>query len=38
MYNLGTPAGVSGVRHGDIIKANLSDLVSFKFPVIEIGK
>jgi acylpyruvate hydrolase len=34
----GTPAGVSGVRHGDIIEANLNDLVKIKFPVIELGK
>ena len=34
----GTPEGVSGVRHGDVIEANLNDLVSIKFPVIEIGK
>jgi acylpyruvate hydrolase len=34
----GTPAGVSGVKHGDVIKASLNDLVAIKFPVIEIGK
>lgn len=34
----GTPAGVGPVRHGDLIEANLSDLVRIKYPVIEIGK
>lgn len=34
----GTPAGVSGVKHGDVIDANLNDLAKIKFPVIEIGK
>lgn len=37
----GTPSGVSGVRHGDLIEASLGhneELVRIKFPVIEIGK
>lgn len=34
----GTPSGVSGVRHGDLIEANLNNLVRIKFPVVEIGK
>lgn len=34
----GTPSGVSGVRHGDLIEANLNNLVQIKFPVVEIGK
>ena len=32
----GTPSGVSPVRHGDVIEANLSDLVKIKFPVVEL--
>ena len=31
----GTPSGVSAVKHGDVIEANLEDLVKIKFPVIE---
>ena len=38
----GTPAGVSGVKHGDIIDASLSDsngqiIEQIKFPVIELN-
>lgn len=32
----GTPSGVSGVKHGDVIEAKLNDLVQIKFPVIEL--
>ena len=34
----GTPGGVSQVVHGDVIEAFLDDLVSIKFPVIDIHK
>lgn len=34
----GTPAGVSGVRHGDLIEANLNDLAKIKYSVIELGQ
>ncbi len=34
----GTPSGVSGVKHGDVIEAKLSDLTEIKFPVIELGQ
>ena len=32
----GTPSGVSSVRHGDVIEANLSDLVKIKYSVVEL--
>lgn len=32
----GTPAGVSGVKGGDIIEANLNDLAKIKFPVVQL--
>jgi acylpyruvate hydrolase len=33
----GTPAGVSGVRHGDVIEAELGDnLARIKYPVVEL--
>lgn len=31
----GTPSGVSAVKHGDVIEAQLDDLAKIKFPVIE---
>jgi acylpyruvate hydrolase len=31
----GTPKGVSGVRDGDVIEAELNDLVKIKFPVVD---
>ncbi len=32
----GTPSGVSPVKHGDIIEANLNDLAKIKFSVVEL--
>lgn len=34
----GTPSGVSGVKHGDVIEANLDNLAQIRYPVVEIGK
>ena len=34
----GTPSGVSGVKHGDVIEAKLNDLVQIKFPVVELSE
>ena len=31
----GTPAGVSSVRHGDVIEASMDDLVKIKFDVVD---
>jgi acylpyruvate hydrolase len=33
----GTPAGVSGVKHGDVIEASLDDLAHIKFQVVEVN-
>jgi len=32
----GTPAGVSAVKHGDVMTASLNDLTKIEFPVIEL--
>lgn len=32
----GTPSGVSGVKHGDVIEAELDQLAKIKFPVVEL--
>lgn len=34
----GTPAGVSRVKHGDVMKGSLNDLANFEFPVIDLDK
>ncbi len=34
----GTPAGVSAVKHGDVMTASLSDLTTIKFHVIELNE
>ena len=34
----GTPGGVSQVVHGDVIEAYLDDLVSIRFPVVDLHK
>ena len=32
----GTPAGVSGVKGGDVMKASLNDLAHIEFPVVQL--
>lgn len=32
----GTPSGVSPVKHGDVIEANLNNLTNIKFSVVEL--
>lgn len=31
----GTPVGISPVRHGDVIDAEIKDLIKVKFPVVK---
>lgn len=36
MILTGTPAGVSGVRGGDVMKASLNDKIHMEFPVVQL--